>query len=52
MEKDKMTGIDLESEDGFLKYAILSKEVKSGKYNVVYFPNEDSDGAKAMIIVQ
>lgn len=45
MEKDKMTGIDLESEDGFLKYAILSKEVKSGKYNVVYFPNEDSDGA-------
>ena len=35
----------MESEDGFLKYAILSKEVKSGKYNVVYFPNEDSDGA-------
>ena len=45
MGKDKKTEIDLEAEDGFLKYAILSKEVKSGKYNVVYFPNENSDGA-------
>ena len=28
MGKDKKTEIDLEAEDGFLKYAILSKEFR------------------------